>query len=141
MLNDESFEWDISGEYLTGSFMLPTSALSFTRFLRIHSQRSWCVIFAEARYHVIDSLQGIEVSGISLPSKAVILKGFNGLKNGVIINSFDLPSNDPAGGIHLTIDSEIVNVCFFSLFSLDASLTFLPCSILMPRSRFFRQPS
>ncbi|KAG1761975.1 hypothetical protein EDD22DRAFT_893760 [Suillus occidentalis] len=69
MLNDESFEWDISGENLTG----------------------------------------IEVSGISLPSKAVTLKGFNGLKNGVIINSFDLPSNDPAGGIHLTINSEIIN--------------------------------
>ncbi|KAG2078952.1 hypothetical protein BDR04DRAFT_1124058 [Suillus decipiens] len=69
MLNDESFEWDISG----------------------------------------DNLTGIEVSGISLPSKAVTLKGFNGLKNGVIINSFDLPSNDPAGGIHLTIDSEVIN--------------------------------
>ncbi|KAG2368054.1 hypothetical protein BDR07DRAFT_1391769 [Suillus spraguei] len=69
MLNDESFEWDISG----------------------------------------DNLTGIEVSGISLPSKVVTLKGFNGLKNGVVINSFDLPSNDPAGGIHLTIDSEVIN--------------------------------
>ncbi|KAG1742190.1 hypothetical protein EDB19DRAFT_1702736 [Suillus lakei] len=69
MLNDESFEWDISA----------------------------------------DNLTGIEVTGISLPSKAVTLKGFNGLKNGVIINSFDLPSNDPAGGIHLTINSEVIN--------------------------------
>ncbi|KAG1851680.1 hypothetical protein F4604DRAFT_1933963 [Suillus subluteus] len=73
MLNNESFEWDISGDNLT------VSAL------------------------------GIEVSGISLPSKAVTLKGFNGLKNGVVINSFDLPSNDPAGGIHLTINSEVIN--------------------------------
>lgn len=81
--------------------------------------------FSEALYHVIDTLQGIEVSGISLPSKAVTLKGFNGLKNGVIINSFDLPSNDPAGGIHLTINSEIINVCF-------------PCLISMSRSRLFR---
>ncbi|KAG1785555.1 uncharacterized protein HD556DRAFT_110398 [Suillus plorans] len=55
------------------------------------------------------SALGIEVSGISLPSKVVTLKGFNGLKNGVVINSFDLPSNDPAGGIHLTIDSEVIN--------------------------------
>ncbi|KAG2131418.1 uncharacterized protein EDB93DRAFT_1255529 [Suillus bovinus] len=55
------------------------------------------------------SALGIEVPGISLPSKAVTLKGFNGLKNGVIINSFDLPSNDPAGGIHLTINSEVIN--------------------------------
>ncbi|KAG1812612.1 uncharacterized protein BJ212DRAFT_460083 [Suillus subaureus] len=73
MLNNESFEWDISGDNLT------VSAL------------------------------GIEVSGISLPSKAVTLKGFNGLKNGVVINSFDLPFNDPAGGIHLTINSEVIN--------------------------------
>ncbi|KAG1896026.1 uncharacterized protein F5891DRAFT_1165745 [Suillus fuscotomentosus] len=69
MLNSELFEWDISG----------------------------------------DNLTGIEVSGISLPSKVVTLEGFNGLKNGVVINSFDLPSNDPAGGIHLTIDSEVIN--------------------------------
>jgi hypothetical protein len=37
------------------------------------------------------------------------LKGFNGLKGGVIIKSFDLPSNDPAGGIHLTIDATAAN--------------------------------
>ena len=46
----------------------------------------------------------------------VTLKGFNGLKNGVLINSFDLPSNDPAGGIHLTIDSEVINVRFSAQF-------------------------
>lgn len=37
------------------------------------------------------------------------LKGFNGLKGGVVINSFDLPSNDPAGGIHLTLDTSVTN--------------------------------
>ena len=39
------------------------------------------------------------------------LKGMNSLKNGVVINSFDLPSNDPAGGIHLTLDTSVSNVC------------------------------
>jgi hypothetical protein len=63
-------------------------------------------------WYIVNSPSGIEVSGISLPSKKVTLKGFNGLKNGVIINSFDLPSNDPAGGIHLTINSDVINVCF-----------------------------
>lgn len=53
---------------------------------------------------------GIEVPGITLPSKSVTLKGFNGLKNGVTIESFDLPANDPAGGIQLTIQSEVTNV-------------------------------
>ncbi|KAH7108191.1 hypothetical protein BKA62DRAFT_764259 [Auriculariales sp. MPI-PUGE-AT-0066] len=52
---------------------------------------------------------GISVSGISLPAKKVVLKGMNGLKGGVVINSFDLPSNDPAGGIHLTLDTTITN--------------------------------
>lgn len=51
---------------------------------------------------------GVEVGGISI-SKNVIMAAFNGLKNSVIINSFDLPSNDPAGGIHLTADTTIYN--------------------------------
>ncbi|EPQ29604.1 uncharacterized protein PFL1_02823 [Pseudozyma flocculosa PF-1] len=59
--------------------------------------------------------KGLKVSalGIAVPdvtiSKDVILSGFNGLKNSVIINSFDLPSNDPAGGIRLTADTTIYN--------------------------------
>ncbi|KAJ7251753.1 hypothetical protein B0H12DRAFT_1234031 [Mycena haematopus] len=51
---------------------------------------------------------GIKVPGISVAYQ-VSLKGFNGLKGGVTINSFDLPSNDPAGGIHLTINSTVAN--------------------------------
>ncbi|EGO25193.1 hypothetical protein SERLADRAFT_448192 [Serpula lacrymans var. lacrymans S7.9] len=69
LLTEESFDWDITGENLTG----------------------------------------IQVSGISMPTKSVTLKAFNGLKNGVTINSFDLPSNDPAGGVHLTIQSTVTN--------------------------------
>ncbi|KAF8557967.1 hypothetical protein OG21DRAFT_1504634 [Imleria badia] len=73
LLNEESFQWEISGENLT------VSAL------------------------------GVQVPGISLPSKVVTLKGFNGLQNGVTINSFDLPANDPSGGIQLTIQSTVTN--------------------------------
>ncbi|KII92866.1 hypothetical protein PLICRDRAFT_102438 [Plicaturopsis crispa FD-325 SS-3] len=51
----------------------------------------------------------ISVDSINLTTKSVTLKGMNGLKNGVKINSFDLPANDPAGGIHLTIQSEVTN--------------------------------
>ncbi|KAJ6593726.1 hypothetical protein B0H19DRAFT_32612 [Mycena capillaripes] len=54
------------------------------------------------------SALGIEVAGISVAYQ-VSLKGFNGLKGGVIIKSFDLPSNDPAGGIHLTLDATAAN--------------------------------
>ncbi|GLB37240.1 putative protein of unknown function (DUF3712) [Lyophyllum shimeji] len=55
------------------------------------------------------SALGISVSGIALSTKAVTLKGFNGLKGGVKIKTFDLPSNDPAGGIHLTLVAATAN--------------------------------
>jgi hypothetical protein len=53
---------------------------------------------------------GITVTGISLSTKKVTLRGFNGLKDGVIIQAFDLPANDPAGGIHLTLQTTVTNV-------------------------------
>jgi hypothetical protein len=52
---------------------------------------------------------GIAVSDVSLAKKTVTLKGMNNLANGVVVNSFDLPANDPAGGIHLTLDTSITN--------------------------------
>ena len=42
------------------------------------------------------------------------MKGMNNLKGGVKINTFDLPSNDPAGGIHLTLDTSVTNVSYLS---------------------------
>ena len=68
---------------------------------------------------------GIEVSGIALDDKKVTLKGMNNLKGGVKINTFDLPSNDPAGGIHLTLDTSVTNVscpsCSFPCIMLTTS--------------------
>ncbi|KAG5340679.1 hypothetical protein C0989_000829 [Termitomyces sp. Mn162] len=52
---------------------------------------------------------GISVPGITLTKKTVTLKGFNGLKDGVKIQTFDLPSNDPSGGIHLTLEATTAN--------------------------------
>ena len=53
---------------------------------------------------------GISVPGIALSDKKVTLKGMNGLKGGVTIDTFDLPSDDPAGGIHLTLQTSVSNV-------------------------------
>ena len=53
---------------------------------------------------------GIDVPGISLTTKTVTLAGMNNLQGGVVVNSFDLPSNDPAGGIHLTLNTSVHNV-------------------------------
>lgn len=56
---------------------------------------------------VVDAL-AISVPNISL-SKTVDLAGFNGLKKQVEISAFDLPGNDPAGGIHLDVTTRINN--------------------------------
>ncbi|KAI0049858.1 hypothetical protein FA95DRAFT_1604022 [Auriscalpium vulgare] len=77
----------------------------FTKVLLTEESFDW-VITGE---NLSVSALGISVSGISLPEKKVTLKGLNGLQGGVIINSFDLPTNDPAGGIHLTLDTSITN--------------------------------
>ncbi|KAI9442265.1 hypothetical protein H4582DRAFT_1809416 [Lactarius indigo] len=73
----------------------------FTKVLLTQESFDW-VISGE-------NLSGITVPGILLPGKTVTLKGLNNLKNGVLIKSFDLPANDPAGGIHLTLDTTITN--------------------------------
>ncbi|KAG8213770.1 hypothetical protein J3R82DRAFT_10481 [Butyriboletus roseoflavus] len=69
LLNEDSFQWEISGENLTG----------------------------------------VQVPGILLPFKVVTLNGFNGLQTGVTINLFNLPTNDPSGGIQLIIQSTVIN--------------------------------
>lgn len=56
---------------------------------------------------VVDALD-ITIPNISL-SKNVVLSGFNGLKKQVQISSFDLPGDDPAGGIHLDVSTLINN--------------------------------
>ncbi|KAI9463679.1 hypothetical protein BJY52DRAFT_1404720 [Lactarius psammicola] len=77
----------------------------FTKVLLTQESFDW-VISGE---NLTVSALGINVPGISLPGKTVTLKGINNLKNGVLIKSFDLPANDPAGGIHLTLDTAITN--------------------------------
>ena len=51
---------------------------------------------------------GIDVTGISI-QKDVLLLGVNNLRGGVVINHFDLPSNDPAGGVTLTLQTSVTN--------------------------------
>lgn len=53
----------------------------------------------------------------------------NGLQGAVTINSFDLPADDPAGGITLTLATTIVNVmCTFEI-SFNMTDTFQPSQV------------
>ncbi|PWN53595.1 hypothetical protein IE53DRAFT_140447 [Violaceomyces palustris] len=76
----------------------------FTKFLLTQPSFVWNIAGKGLSVNAL----GIQVNGITI-SKDVILTGFNGLQNSITINSFDLPYNDPAGGIHLTVDSSVVN--------------------------------
>ncbi len=98
-MNEENFQWEISGENLTGELFRRNGLLV-----------SICYLV---------SALGIKVDGIALTSKVVTLKGFNGLKGGVVIQSFDLPENDPDGGIHLTIQATTDNVSAFRVGSIS----------------------
>ncbi|KAJ7647487.1 hypothetical protein FB45DRAFT_200334 [Roridomyces roridus] len=76
----------------------------FTKTLLTEESFDWAISGDNVS---VDAL-GISVPGVSAAYK-VSLKGFNGLKGGVIIKTFDLPSNDPAGGIHLTLEATAAN--------------------------------
>lgn len=82
-----------------------TSALAdFTRVLLTNETFTWDIYGTNLSVAAL----GIDIGLISF-NKSVSLKGFNGLKNGVVVNSFDLPENDPLGGIHLTLNTTVTN--------------------------------
>lgn len=77
---------------------------AFTKVLLTNETFAWD-IYGE---NLSVAALGIDVGLITI-NKSVTLTGFNGLKNGVIIDSFDLPANDPEGGIHLTLNTTVTN--------------------------------
>ncbi|PPQ89568.1 hypothetical protein CVT25_012240 [Psilocybe cyanescens] len=110
LLTAESFDWAISGENLTGKMIMVNLPLvSFHPPYATQSAPLVSFKLTPTLYIKLMSNLGISVPGISFPSRIVTLKGFNGLKNGVKIQSFDLPSDDPSGGIHLTIEATTAN--------------------------------
>ncbi|KAJ3567055.1 hypothetical protein NP233_g6616 [Leucocoprinus birnbaumii] len=81
------------------------SLTAFTKVLLTEESFEWAI----SGENLTVSALGIDVPGIPFPAKPVQLKGFNGLKDGVKVLSFDLPENDPAGGIHLTLQASTTN--------------------------------
>ncbi|WFD26547.1 hypothetical protein MNAN1_001530 [Malassezia nana] len=77
---------------------------SFTKYLVTNPSFIWTI---QGQNLTVSAL-GIDVGGLTI-SKTVIMSGMNNLKNQVQILQYDLPSNDPDGGIHLTATSLIQN--------------------------------
>ncbi|GAA5897781.1 hypothetical protein JCM8208_000260 [Rhodotorula glutinis] len=76
----------------------------FTTYLLTQPSFTW-QIYGQ---NLAVSALGITVPGISI-LKNVVLDGMNGFKGFVKIESFDLPANDPAGGITLTLATSLTN--------------------------------
>ncbi|WFD49313.1 hypothetical protein GLX27_003993 [Malassezia furfur] len=98
---DEGAQLDLEADFAVAD---KDALTAFTKFLVTQPSFVWEI-----------SGEGLAVDaiGITTPSmtisKTVILTGFNNLKNAVTITTYDLPSNDPAGGIHLTAQAVINN--------------------------------
>ncbi|KAK0485666.1 hypothetical protein IW261DRAFT_1451420 [Armillaria novae-zelandiae] len=77
----------------------------FTKALVTEESFEW-IISGE---NLTVSALGIDVDQISLSDKTVTLKGMNNLNGDVTITGFNLPDNDPAGGIHLILEATATN--------------------------------
>ncbi|KAG2175944.1 hypothetical protein INT44_000422 [Umbelopsis vinacea] len=76
----------------------------FTAYLLLEKSFVWDISSPDVSVTALD----YTFTNLTL-TKSVTLLGMGGLVNDVKINSFDLPSNDPAGGIHLVLDTTIYN--------------------------------
>lgn len=79
----------------------PNSFTEFATFLLHNPSFDWTISTPKLRLTALGTI----FDNVSL-SKVVTFKAFNGLP-GVTISNFQLPSDDPAGGIHIETDANI----------------------------------
>ncbi|KAF7727125.1 hypothetical protein EC973_007986 [Apophysomyces ossiformis] len=94
-------QFDVSGDFTIAD---QNYMATFSSYLINNNDFIWDIYT-----NTVDvSALGFTFSNIHM-EKFVTLSGANGFKDCVTINSFDLPSNDPAGGIALTAKTTIKN--------------------------------
>jgi hypothetical protein len=86
------------------SIVSESAMADFTAYLLLEKSFVWDISSPDVAVTALD----YTFTNLTL-TKSVTLLGMGGLVNDVKINSFDLPSNDPAGGIHLVLDTTIYN--------------------------------
>ena len=101
LVADEGAQIDLEADFAVANIDALTQ---FTKFLVTQPSFVWEV---SGEGIVVNAL-GFETPGMTM-SKTVILTGLNNLKNAVEVTTYDLPYNDPAGGIHLTAEAVIRN--------------------------------
>lgn len=107
-------------DYVTSGRLTITDSAKFTdfaTFLLHNPDFTWTISTPKLRLTALGTI----FDNVTL-SKDVTFKAFNGLP-GVTISNFQLPSDDPAGGIHIETDAEIpsparscsiLSVCYLS---------------------------
>ncbi|WFC96532.1 hypothetical protein MBRA1_003193 [Malassezia brasiliensis] len=101
LVAEEGAQIDLEADFAVASVDALTE---FTKFLVTQQSFVWEV----SGEGITVSAIGFDTTGLTM-SKTVILTGLNNLKNAVEVTTYDLPYNDPAGGIHLTAESVIHN--------------------------------
>jgi hypothetical protein len=86
------------------SIVSESAMADFTAYMLLEKSFVWDITSSDVAVTALD----YTFTNLNM-SKSVTLTGMAGLINDVKINSFNLPSNDPAGGIHLVLDTTITN--------------------------------
>jgi uncharacterized protein GlcG (DUF336 family) len=94
-------QFDVTGKF---TIVNGDDMAAFAAFMINNNEFVWDITTKDVSVTAL----GFTFSKISM-EKFVTLAGANGFKDAVTINKFDLPSNDPAGGITLTAKTSIKN--------------------------------
>ncbi|OAD06967.1 hypothetical protein MUCCIDRAFT_138796, partial [Mucor lusitanicus CBS 277.49] len=98
---DVGASFDVSGDFT----ITDADAMSeFAAYMINNKDFIWDIYSTDVSVNAL----GFTFTKISM-EKFVTLAGANGFKDAVKITTFDLPSNDPAGGITLTAQTTINN--------------------------------
>ncbi|RCI04658.1 hypothetical protein CU098_010147 [Rhizopus stolonifer] len=98
---DVGASFDVQGSFTVAN---GDDMASFAAYLINNESFEWEITTSDVSVNAL----GFTFNKISL-HKFVTLAGSNGFKDAVTVQSFDLPSNDPAGGITLTAKTTIYN--------------------------------
>ncbi|KAI9459106.1 hypothetical protein F5148DRAFT_1219463, partial [Russula earlei] len=100
LTNTSEFQYSVLDDH---TYSVAWRFIGFATFLLHNASFTWTIHTNNLRVIALGTI----FDGVSL-SKDITLKAFNGLPS-ITISDFQLPSDDPAGGIHIEADSVITS--------------------------------